>query len=156
MRACEASARSIGASQFFAWRLNGSEAASLHPDRDRGLGRRFCNVRLHDNISRVGGLHLTGPVGYTAGMAYPRAGKDYPRSQGEFQAWFRTDADCLDYLSWLRWPAGFVCPTCGEEGGWRLAEADPGDRLVPDRVGDVASDEVGACAPGPRTAGRGR
>ena len=56
-------------------------------------------------------------------MAYPRAGKDYPRSQGEFQAWFRTDADCLDYLSWLRWPAGFVCPTCGEEGGWRLADA---------------------------------
>ena len=35
-------------------------------------------------------------------------------------------------------------------------EADPGDRLLPDRVGDVASDEVGACAPGPRTAGRGR
>ena len=30
-------------------------------------------------------------------MAYPRAGKDYPRSLGEFQAWFRTDADCLDY-----------------------------------------------------------
>lgn len=56
-------------------------------------------------------------------MAYPRAGKDYPRSQGEFQAWFRTDADCLDYLEWLRWPAGFVCPTCGEEGGWRLADA---------------------------------
>ena len=21
-----------------------------------------------------------------------------PRSVGEFQAWFRTDADCLDYL----------------------------------------------------------
>ena len=56
-------------------------------------------------------------------MAYLRAGKDYPRSQGEFQAWFRTDADCLDYLEWLRWPAGFVCPTCGEEGGWRLADA---------------------------------
>jgi len=115
------------------------------------LGRTCATI-----ICVLGGLHLTGPVGYTAGMAYPRAGKDYPRSQGEFQAWFRTDADCLDYLSWLRWPAGFVCPTCGEEGGWRLAEADPGDRLVPDRVGDVASDEVGACAPGPRTAGRGR
>jgi transposase-like protein len=60
---------------------------------------------------------------YAAGMAYPRAGKDYPRSLGEFQAWFRTDAGCLDYLEWLRWPAGFVCPTCGEEGGWRLADA---------------------------------
>ncbi len=42
---------------------------------------------------------------------------------GEFQAWFRTDADCLDYLEWLRWPAGFVCPACGEDEGWRLADA---------------------------------
>jgi transposase-like protein len=41
---------------------------------------------------------------------------------GEFQAWFRTDADCLDYLEWLRWPAGFVCPSCGHAGGWRLGD----------------------------------
>ncbi len=56
-------------------------------------------------------------------MDYPRPGKHYPRSVGEFQAWFRTDADCLDYLEWLRWPAGFVCPACGEDEGWRLADA---------------------------------
>lgn len=55
-------------------------------------------------------------------MAYPCAGKHYPRSVGEFQAWFRTDADCLDYLEWLRWPAGFVCPGCGHAGGWRLGD----------------------------------
>ena len=55
-------------------------------------------------------------------MAYPRAGKHYPGSVGEFQAWFRTDADCLDYLEWLRWPDGFVCPSCGHEGGWRLGD----------------------------------
>lgn len=55
-------------------------------------------------------------------MDHPRPGKHYPRSVGEFQAWFRTDADCLDYLEWLRWPAGFVCPACGEHGGWRLAD----------------------------------
>jgi transposase-like protein len=54
---------------------------------------------------------------------YPRAGKHYPGSVGEFQAWFRTDADCLDYLEWLRWPTGFVCPACGDDGGWRLADA---------------------------------
>ncbi len=42
---------------------------------------------------------------------------------GEFQAWFRTDADCLDYLEWLRWPSGFVCPGCGHAGGWRLGDA---------------------------------
>lgn len=53
-------------------------------------------------------------------MEHPRAGMDYPRSVGELQAWFRTDAECLDYLEWLRWPAGFVCPRCGHAGGWRL------------------------------------
>jgi hypothetical protein len=42
----------------------------------------------------------------------PHAGEHYPRSLGEFQASFRTDADCLDYLEWLRWPTGFVCPAC--------------------------------------------
>ncbi len=45
----------------------------------------------------------------------------YPRSLGEFQAWFPTDADCLDYLEWLRWPAGFACQSCGH-GGWRLGD----------------------------------
>ena len=52
----------------------------------------------------------------------PRAGLHYPRSIGEFQAWFRTDADCLDYLDWLRWPEGFVCPLCGHPGGWAVAD----------------------------------
>jgi transposase-like protein len=53
---------------------------------------------------------------------YPRAGAHYPRSTGEFLAWFRTDEDCLDYLEWLRWPGGFACPHCGHAGGWRLAD----------------------------------
>ena len=55
-------------------------------------------------------------------MEYPRAGAHYPRSTGEFLAWFRTDEDCLDYLEWLRWPGGFACPHCGHAGGWRLAD----------------------------------
>ena len=55
-------------------------------------------------------------------MEQPRAGVHYPRSTGEFQAWFRTDADCLDYLEWLRWPGGFICPDCGHAGGWRLGD----------------------------------
>ena len=55
-------------------------------------------------------------------MDHPRAGTHYPRSVGEFQAWFRTDADCLDYLEWLRWPAGFACADCGHDGGWRLGD----------------------------------
>ena len=49
-------------------------------------------------------------------MDYPRAGAHYPRSTGEFLAWFRTDEDCLDYLEWLRWPGGFACPYCGHAG----------------------------------------
>lgn len=46
----------------------------------------------------------------------------YPGSLGEFQSWFATDADCLDYLEWLRWPAGFTCPACDHGGGWRLGD----------------------------------
>jgi hypothetical protein len=49
-------------------------------------------------------------------------GVHYPRSTGEFQSWFATDADCLDYLEWLRWPRGFVCPVCGHVGGWAVAD----------------------------------
>src|SRR5664280_1106559 len=56
-------------------------------------------------------------------MDRPCVGVHYPRSVGEFQAWFRTDADCLDYLEWLRWPNGFVCPHCGHAGGWRMSDA---------------------------------
>lgn len=55
-------------------------------------------------------------------MEHPRAGRHYPRSVGEFQAWFRTDADCLDYLDWLRWPAGFACPGCGHRARWYLSD----------------------------------
>jgi transposase-like protein len=52
----------------------------------------------------------------------PRAGLHYPRSTGEFQSWFATDADCVDYLDWMRWPDGFVCPRCGHAGGWPVAD----------------------------------
>jgi Transposase zinc-ribbon domain/ISXO2-like transposase domain len=54
--------------------------------------------------------------------AVPRlaGGAQCPRSLGEFQSWFATDADCLDYLEWLRWPDGFVCPRCENVGGWRV------------------------------------
>jgi transposase-like protein len=51
-----------------------------------------------------------------------RAGVHYLRSAGEFQSWFGTDADCLDYLDWLRWPRGFVCPECGQARGWAVAD----------------------------------
>src|SRR5271157_3567489 len=50
---------------------------------------------------------------YAGWMERPLASIHYPKSLGEFRAWFPTDADCLDYLEWLRWPHGFVCPSCG-------------------------------------------
>lgn len=52
----------------------------------------------------------------------PQPGKHYPATYGEFGAWFRKDADCLDYLEWVRWPAGFVCPHCEAVGGWRMSD----------------------------------
>lgn len=55
-------------------------------------------------------------------LGHPQGGVDYPRSLAEFGAWFATDADCLDYLEWIRWPEGFVCPSCENPGGWRVAD----------------------------------
>lgn len=46
----------------------------------------------------------------------------YPGSVGDFQSWFRTDADCLDYLEWLRWPVGFVCSRRRATDGRRMGD----------------------------------
>ena len=46
----------------------------------------------------------------------PVAGVDYPRTFEEFDAWFRTEEACLDYMARLRWPSGFLCPSCGQAG----------------------------------------
>ncbi len=51
----------------------------------------------------------------------PRNGLHYPGSYAEFRAWFPDDIACLDYLDWLRWPGGFVCPHCGCESSWEMA-----------------------------------
>ncbi|MGH9292446.1 MAG: IS1595 family transposase [Acidimicrobiales bacterium] len=50
------------------------------------------------------------------------AGQDYPRSYAQLRGWFSEDAKCLDFLDWLRWPNGFVCPHCGQRKGWRAAD----------------------------------
>jgi len=49
----------------------------------------------------------------------PVAGADYPGSYAALRAWFDEDRKCLDYLDWLRWPDGFICPWCGSRRGWR-------------------------------------
>ena len=40
----------------------------------------------------------------------------------EFAQRFPNEDACLDYLEELRWPAGFICPNCGHDDGYRLAE----------------------------------
>lgn len=57
---------------------------------------------------------------YANEMENRRASRHYPASLGELQAWFRTGADCLGYLEWLRWPNGVLCPECGAKGTWRV------------------------------------
>lgn len=49
-------------------------------------------------------------------IAAPEAGKDYPRTWSEFLDWFGSEEACLSYLERLRWPQGFVCPSCGAAG----------------------------------------
>jgi hypothetical protein len=71
-------------------------------------------ISAHRGVSRT--------LAYAGWMEQPLASIHYPKSLGEFRAWFPTDADCLDYLEWLRWPHGFVCPTCGHSEGWRLGD----------------------------------
>lgn len=70
------------------------------------------------------------------------AGRDYPNSYAELRAWFNEDWKCLNYLGWLRWPDGFVCPWCVSQGGWRAPDgrwrAGPDQRRHPQpRTGTV-------------------
>ena len=50
-------------------------------------------------------------------------GVDYPRTFQELQAWFPDDQACLLYLAKLRWPDGFVCPSCSSTHAWQTAKA---------------------------------
>jgi hypothetical protein len=57
---------------------------------------------------------------------------------GEFQSWFGTDADCLDYLEWLRWPDGFTCLSCGHAAAWRRGDGRYECAACPGRVSVTA------------------
>ncbi len=45
--------------------------------------------------------------------------RPYPRTFEEFLNWFSSEADCVQYLEWIRWPKGFACPKCGGTNAWR-------------------------------------
>ena len=53
---------------------------------------------------------------------HPVGGVDYPRTFQELQAWFPDDRACLLYLARLRWPDGFVCPSCTSTRAWQTAK----------------------------------
>jgi len=55
-------------------------------------------------------------------MVELRSGVHYPRDWEEFVAWFGDEDDCRDYLDWLRWPNGFVCPHCSGKFGWQRSK----------------------------------
>jgi transposase-like protein len=44
--------------------------------------------------------------------------EDYPRNILELEKQFSSEEACRDYLMRLRWPGGFVCPRCGQQGDW--------------------------------------
>jgi hypothetical protein len=43
---------------------------------------------------------------------HPVSGVDYPGTFQEFDHWFSNEDACLQYITKLRWPKGFVCPGC--------------------------------------------
>jgi len=49
---------------------------------------------------------------------HPVGGVDYPRTIVEFDQWFPDEDACISYLMRLRWPTGFVCPSCNGRKGW--------------------------------------
>lgn len=59
------------------------------------------------------------PVVNDVTPVFPQAGIDYPADLAEFRVWFPSDGACLDYLEWLRWPNGFVCPHCNADSAGR-------------------------------------
>ena len=44
---------------------------------------------------------------------HPVCSVDYPGTFQEFDKWFSTEEACLAFISKLRWPQGFCCPSCG-------------------------------------------
>jgi len=46
--------------------------------------------------------------------------EDYPTTLMALESRFANDADCREYLEAMRWPKGFVCPTCGGSQAGRM------------------------------------
>jgi len=44
---------------------------------------------------------------------------NYPANQIEFEAMFKAEHDCIDYIASIRWPEGFECPVCWSIRYWK-------------------------------------
>lgn len=55
-------------------------------------------------------------------MFVPVTQLEYPKTMREFRERFADPKACLQYLSALRWPDGFVCPKCNCAGGWLMEQ----------------------------------
>jgi len=44
--------------------------------------------------------------------------EDYPKTLSEFEGRFSSEESCRDYLYNLRWPNGFLCPSCDHVKAW--------------------------------------
>lgn len=81
-------------------------------------GKRKC-----DSAGAPANASSISECGLTPGTPHSLQNPELRGTQaGELRSWFGTDADCLDYLDWIRWPDGFACGVCGHYGGWRLAD----------------------------------
>src|SRR5436190_21272851 len=64
----------------------------------------------------VRGIHLAPAAVEYTGQIYSlslMSSQPYPRTWTEFLEQFSSEDACLVYLEGLRWPNGFVCPSCG-------------------------------------------
>ena len=46
--------------------------------------------------------------------------EEYPTSMTGLEQRFAAQEACLGYLATLRWPSGFVCPSCSSAKAWRM------------------------------------
>jgi transposase-like protein len=47
---------------------------------------------------------------------------NYPGNQIEFEEMFKTELDCINYLTKVRWPQGFICPICASIRYWKKSK----------------------------------
>jgi len=48
--------------------------------------------------------------------------EDYPQTYEDFLEWFKTEEDCINYISKIRWQNGFMCPKCFSTKAWRTSK----------------------------------